>query len=88
MPIHEYLCKGCRLEFEYLLLSTSAAPKCPVCESDDLEQLISTSSVHSESARQANLSAQHRKVAAARGERQGGEHRHYHEHFEDPAPRK
>jgi hypothetical protein len=48
-----------------------------------LAQLISGVAVHSDGASQANLSAQHRKVATARGERQRDEHRQHHEHFED-----
>lgn len=85
MPIYEYLCKKCEHQFEYLLLSSSRAAKCPLCESGDLEQLISKSAVHSEGTSQANLSAAHRKAAAGRGARQRDEHRHLHNHFEDRA---
>jgi putative FmdB family regulatory protein len=88
MPIYEYRCQACAHEFEYLIRSSSPAAKCPLCESSNLEQLISGAAVHSESAHQANLSAAHRKVAAARGERQREDHRSQHEHFEDPAQRK
>lgn len=88
MPIYEYRCKACRHEFEYLLRSSSPAAQCPGCHSGDLEQLISTSAVRSESTTQANLSAAHRKVAAVRGDRQREEHRRHHEHFEDPQHRK
>lgn len=88
MPIYEFRCKACLHEFEYLLRSSSPAAKCPSCESLDLEQLISTTAFHSEGAAQANLSAAHRKVAAARGDRQREEHRQHHEHFEDSAQRK
>ena len=85
MPIYEYLCKDCRHQFEYLLLSSASAPKCPACESQDLERLISSCAVHSESASQANLQAAHRKAAANRNDRQHQEHQHLHEHFEDGA---
>jgi putative FmdB family regulatory protein len=88
MPIFEYRCKACAHEFEQLLRSSSPVAKCPLCESSDLEQLISGAAVHSESAHQANLGAAHRKVAATRGERQREEHRSHHEHFDDPAHRK
>ena len=88
MPIYEYRCKACEEQFEYLLRSSSPPAQCPACASADLEQLISTSAVHSEGASQANLSAAHRKAAAVRGDRQREEHRHHHEHFEDPVPRK
>ena len=83
MPIYEYLCKSCQHRFEYLLLASSAGAKCPVCESRDLEQLISTCAVHSESTTQANLSTAHRKAAAARGDRLHDEHRELHKHFGD-----
>jgi putative FmdB family regulatory protein len=85
MPIYEYLCKACRHRFERLILSPANAPKCPACESEDLERLISTCAVHSESASQANLQAAHRKAAANRHDRQQREHQHFHEHFEDRA---
>jgi putative FmdB family regulatory protein len=83
MPIYEYECKQCRHRFEYLILASSTAAKCPVCESRDLEQLISTCSISSETTRQANLKAAHRKVAAARNDRVLDQHQQLHEHFED-----
>lgn len=85
MPIYEYLCNACHRQFEYLLLSSSAAAQCPACGSSSLEQLISSCAVHSEGSHQANLSAAHRKVAAARSDRQRQDHRQHHEHFEDTA---
>ena len=84
MPIYEYMCTECRHRFEYLVLRSSAAAKCPACGSLNLEQQISSYAVHSEAAHQANLSAAHRKAAAARGDRMHDEHQHLHEHFEDP----
>jgi putative FmdB family regulatory protein len=85
MPIYEYLCAQCRLSFEYLLLRTSTPAECPHCKSTDLEQLISACAVSSENTQRANLSAAHRKVAAARGDRLRDQHQHVHEHFEDGA---
>jgi len=82
MPIYEYLCHECQHRFEYLLRSSSAA-NCPSCGSLNLKQLISTCAVRSESTQQANLSAAHRKVAAARGDRMRDEHQHLHGHFDD-----
>jgi putative FmdB family regulatory protein len=83
MPIYEYRCKQCAHSFEYLLLPTSAAAECPTCASNDLEQLISPCSMSSAGTRQANLQAAHRKVAAARNDRQREQHQELHEHFED-----
>ena len=84
MPIYDYLCKDCRNQFEYLLLGTSAAATCPACGSANLEQLVSSFAARSEAASAANLSAAHRQAAARRGARQHDQHRHLHEHFEDP----
>ena len=83
MPVYEYCCKHCGASFEYLQLHSSPAARCPTCSGQDLEQLISACGISSEGSRQANLSAQHRNVAAIRQDRVRGEHRHLHEHFED-----
>lgn len=85
MPIYEYLCKACRHRFEHLVRTTSPDPKCPACESPDLEQLISACAVQSEGTSEANLRAAHRKVAAKREGRVRDEHQHLHEHFDDSA---
>jgi len=74
-----------------LILSSTPAAKCPACNKKDLEQLISLSAVSSESSRQANLSAAHKRAAAVRRDKQHEDHKHLHEHFEDhvaPAPKK
>lgn len=90
MPIYEYECRRCGHRFEYLVLSSSPAAKCPSCNRKDLKQLISLSAVSSETTRQANLSAAHKRAAVARRDKQHEDHKHLHEHFEDrmPAPPK
>jgi putative FmdB family regulatory protein len=49
MPIFEYACKACRKEFEALVRAGSPAPSCPSCASSDLEKLISSPAIKSES---------------------------------------
>ena len=49
MPIFEYACKSCGKEFEALVLPTTGAPKCPACAGTDLEKLISSPAIKSES---------------------------------------
>ena len=83
MPIYEYSCTDCRHRFEHLVLSSSVAANCPACGSLNLEQLVSSVAVRLVSTTQANLSAEHHRVAAVRGERLREEHRQHHEHFED-----
>ncbi len=51
MPIFEYRCSVCGDEFEHLVLHSSPAPACPSCESQDIERLMSLSSVSSEQVR-------------------------------------
>ena len=48
MPIYEYKCRGCGNEFEALLMPKSKEPpKCPSCQSEELEQLLSAFGVNS-----------------------------------------
>jgi putative FmdB family regulatory protein len=83
MPIYEYQCKGCGHVFEYLVLASSAAAKCPACDSLQLDRLVSACAISSETSREANLQAAHRKVAAGRQARLRDQHHSLHEHFND-----
>ena len=82
MPIYEYECRRCGERFEYLLLNSSPAARCPSCQNTDLEQLISRCAVSSEASREANLSSAHQKAAVARKEKRHEEHKHLHQHFD------
>jgi putative FmdB family regulatory protein len=44
MPIYEYTCVGCQGEFE-LLVRGGEIPRCPQCESDDLQRQLSVPAV-------------------------------------------
>ena len=42
MPIFEYSCRACGHQFEFLKLpTTSDAARCPACQGEDLERLLS-----------------------------------------------
>ena len=42
MPIFEYSCRSCGHQFEFLKLpTTTAAARCPACQGEDLERLLS-----------------------------------------------
>jgi putative FmdB family regulatory protein len=42
MPILEYSCRACGHQFEFLKLPTTPdAAKCPACQGEDLERLLS-----------------------------------------------
>lgn len=70
MPIYEYECLKCGHRFEYLVLPTSPAAKCPSCKKKSLKQLISMYAVSSESTRQTNLKAARKKAVAVQKDKQ------------------
>ncbi|MGQ9813335.1 MAG: FmdB family zinc ribbon protein [Dissulfurimicrobium sp.] len=47
MPIHEFTCQSCNSVFELLLMSKAeiAEVRCPLCQSPDVQRLISASNV-------------------------------------------
>jgi putative FmdB family regulatory protein len=83
MPIYEYECLKCGHRFEYLVLSTTPAARCPACKKKDLKQLISMYSVNSEGTRQASLNTARKKAAVVHKEKQHADHEYMHHHYED-----
>jgi putative FmdB family regulatory protein len=67
MPIYEYVCKGCKNEFEALVRSAQP-PSCPTCGGTDLERLVSLPKIRSET-----TSALARKAAQRRDKAQATE---------------
>ena len=63
MPIFEYVCKVCDHQFEALIRSKTI-PKCPTCDSADLEKLLSVPGIKSESTRQLSMRAAKKRDAA------------------------
>ena len=41
MPIYEYDCLNCGVEFEELVLSSQDIPVCPACQSSDVSKKVS-----------------------------------------------
>lgn len=64
MPIFEYQCRKCSNQFELLVLKGTVA-ECPSCQSQELDQLLSTFGMSSEGMRQANALAARRANATA-----------------------
>jgi putative FmdB family regulatory protein len=83
MPIYEYACRQCGHNFESLVLHNSSPAECPVCRAGDPEQLVSLCGMSTESSRQTNLAAAHKRAGAVREAKQRDQHQHLHEHFED-----
>jgi len=46
MPIYEYACIECKLEFEQVLKVNDPAPECPDCENPNTEKKISLGAFH------------------------------------------
>lgn len=65
MPIYEYRCRSCSEEFELLVLGSNV-PACPLCQSADLDQLLSGFAVSSDSIRQANAKSARRAAVTNR----------------------
>jgi putative FmdB family regulatory protein len=55
MPLYDFRCRACGIEFEVLVRAGSAAPECPECHADDLERLLSTFAVSSETTQRAAI---------------------------------
>jgi putative FmdB family regulatory protein len=82
MPIFEYQCKQCGNEFEYLVLPTTPAAKCPSCKSKKLDQMISLCAVSSDSTKQNALRDGRRRNKKIGREQAHEEHKAFHEHHD------
>jgi len=77
VPTYDYSCPSCGHIFELLVLpGKSPPPRCPSCENDDVERLISGPMVQTDGTRDMSLrSAQRRE--SQRGEERVREQRRY-----------
>lgn len=66
MPIYEYRCRGCQTTFELVSLpGRAAAPRCPACQADDPERVISGFAVSSDQTRRSNIASARKRHAAS-----------------------
>ncbi len=79
MPIYEYECRGCQNRFELLVLG-SDAPACPECKGEDLDKLMSLSSVSSDGTRKRNLDHGRERAKKGQEEKAHAEHEAIHHH--------
>ena len=70
MPLFEYTCHACEHAFE-LLVRSQDTPRCPQCESENLEKHFSLPKVQGEGSRDRAL-----RAARKRDARQGRERMH------------
>ena len=65
MPIYDFNCRACGHAFEALVRAQDPAPRCPACQSENLERLLSGFAVSTREKRQAAaLSSRKRQVSA------------------------
>ena len=82
MPIFEYSCKGCGNHFEALVRAQDAPPTCPTCQSADLEKLISTPAIKSDTTHALAMKAAKKRDKVA-GSEKAREQREYELHHND-----
>jgi putative FmdB family regulatory protein len=85
MPILEYSCRTCGHHFEFLKLpATAAAPRCPGCQGEDLERLLSGFSTSTPERTQARVKAARKQRLESRDTRDkrvaDAEERKHHRH--------
>lgn len=67
MPIYEYECRGCRQQFEFLLLPGSAdVPRCPGCQGVELDRLFSGFAVNSAELSSARVEGARKRIARSK----------------------
>ncbi len=81
MPIFEYRCRECGEQFECLILRSSGPPRCPVCDSRELEKLISLHVVSSDYTRKRARQSARAHASGIRREKQHEDHKELHEHL-------
>jgi putative FmdB family regulatory protein len=70
MPIYDYVCRACGHEFEALTRgSSSKLPKCPECQSEDAERMLSMPRVKSETTKGLAMRAAKRRDAQQASDR-------------------
>jgi len=70
MPILEYSCRSCGHQFEFLKLpAATAAPRCPACQGEDLERLLSGFAMSTPELTRARVKAARKKLAESKDTR-------------------
>jgi putative FmdB family regulatory protein len=77
MPLYEYECRECEHQFEALILPKTTA-RCPECQGQDLERMLSMFAVSSENTRQANLKKARKKAAVIKKDKDHEQHKYEH----------
>jgi putative FmdB family regulatory protein len=80
MPLYDFHCRACGIEFEALVRTGGAAPECPECHANDLERLLSIFAVSSEGTRQAAIKDSKKRQLRTRRDEVAAEEAYRKEH--------
>jgi putative FmdB family regulatory protein len=80
MPLYDFHCRACGIEFEALVRTGAPAPECPACHASDLERLLSTFAVNSEGTRQAAIKDSRKRQLRTRRDEIAAEEAYRKEH--------
>lgn len=84
MPLYDYRCRACQREFETLVRSQDPPPRCPSCQSDDLERLHSAFGMATEERTRAFVKAERKRRLPQHRAEQNEEYQHaLKEHLHD-----
>ncbi len=82
MPIYEYACRSCAHKFEQLV-RIGDTPACPLCESLDLERLLSLSAISSANTRQLSFSKARARAKLVQRDKDVGQAEYEKKHREE-----
>ena len=84
MPLYEYVCRACRMEFEALVRPQDPAPACPSCKGADLEKVITAASMSSDQMTRDNVKKERKRRLPQHKAEQNEEYQHaLKEHLHD-----
>jgi len=89
MPILEYSCRSCGHQFEFLKLpAATAAPRCPACQGEDLERLLSGFAMSTRDLTKSRVKAARTQFAQSQStkDKQIAEAEYVQHHMEDHVP--
>jgi putative FmdB family regulatory protein len=85
MPVYDFTCRACGHEFEQIVLPGRGPAACPECQSQDLERMLSSFAVSSDSTRQRNLDVARKRARTSTGtlDQKVADHEYVKGHYAD-----
>jgi putative FmdB family regulatory protein len=82
MPIYEYKCQGCGLQFEKIV-KLNESPNCPTCDSSDLEKLFTVAAVSTSRTRAKSIQTARSRANSVKKEQDVAQREYERKHIED-----